>query len=53
MQYGLFARVDFAEATKYAARELGVRLMNLKQLEADLIRAAKYRPMDSELIIEF
>lgn len=53
VQYGLFAREDFTEATKHAARELGVRLVTLKQLEADLIRAAKYRPMDSELEIEF
>ncbi len=53
VQYGLFAREDFTEATKHAARELGVRLIPLKQLEADLIRAAKYRPMDAEFKIEF
>ena len=53
VQYGLFAREDFTEATKHAARELGVRLVTLKQLEADLIRAAEYHAMDSELKIEF
>ncbi|HZQ08148.1 MAG TPA: ATP-binding protein [Anaerolineae bacterium] len=53
VQYGLFAREDFTEATKQAARELGVRLIPLKQLEADLVRAAKYRPMDTDLQIEF
>lgn len=53
VQSGLFVRVDFTNPTKRAARELGVRLVNLRQLEADLIRAAKHRPFDSELTIEF
>lgn len=53
VQYGLFAREDFTEATKQAARELGVRLINLEQLEADLIHAAKYRPLDTQLRIDF
>ena len=53
IQYGLFGREDFTEATKRTARELGVRLIPLKQLEAELIQAAKYHPMDSELVIDF
>ena len=41
VQYGLFGRVDFRGAAKQAARELGVRLVTLKQLESDLIRACQ------------
>ena len=34
--YALFARVGFTAATKAAARDLGVRLVTLDELEDDL-----------------
>ena len=53
VQYGLFAREGFTDATVRAAKEMGARLVGLSELEDRLAEAALRAPALPSGEIEF